>query len=293
MQKIKNLACLLVFSLLLFSCGEYQKVLNKGSIEDQYKMAVKMYESKKYSKALRLFEKVKPAYRGKPQMERLQFMISQSDFNEKNYSNAGYYFDRFTKNYPKSSKKEEAAFMSAYSYKLASPVFSKDPTDTNKALEAFQSFINTYPNSSKIDEANQHYKEIRYKLQRKYFEIAKTYYTTADYDMRNYKAAIRAFDNLLSDYLGSEFKEEALYYRLKAAHDFVLKSTDRRKIDRIKDAIEAYEKLKRNYPESKFMEESNEMFATLLTEQKRVNSIFAKIEKLVKEKEEENSKEKL
>ena len=83
MQKIKNLACLLVFSLLLFSCGEYQKVLNKGSIEDQYKMAVKMYESKKYSKALRLFEKVKPAYRGKPQMERLQFMISQSDFNEK------------------------------------------------------------------------------------------------------------------------------------------------------------------------------------------------------------------
>jgi outer membrane protein assembly factor BamD len=293
MQKIKNLAGLLVFSLLLFSCGEYQKVLNKGSIEDQYKMAVKMYESKKYSKALRLFEKVKPAYRGKPQMERLQFMISQSDFNEKNYSNAGYYFDRFTKNYPKSSKKEEAAFMSAYSYKLASPVFSKDPTDTNKALEAFQSFINTYPNSSKIDEANQHYKEIRYKLQRKYFEIAKTYYTTADYDMRNYKAAIRAFDNLLSDYLGSEFKEEALYYRLKAAHDFVLKSTDRRKIDRIKDAIEAYEKLKRNYPESKFMEESNEMFATLLTEQKRVNSIFAKIEKLAKEKEEENSKEKL
>jgi outer membrane protein assembly factor BamD len=293
MQKIKNLACLLVFSLLLFSCGEYQKVLNKGSIEDQYKMAVKMYESKKYSKALRLFEKVKPAYRGKPQMERLQFMISQSDFNEKNYSNAGYYFDRFTKNYPKSSKKEEAAFMSAYSYKLASPVFSKDPTDTNKALEAFQSFINTYPNSSKIDEANQHYKEIRYKLQRKYFEIAKTYYTTADYDMRNYKAAIRAFDNLLSDYLGSEFKEEALYYRLKAAHDFVLKSTDRRKIDRIKDAIEAYEKLKRNYPESKFMEESNEMFATLLTEHKRVNSIFAKIEKLAKEKEEENSKEKL
>ena len=293
MQKIKNLACLLVFSLLLFSCGENQKVLNKESIENQYKMDVKMYESKKYSKALRLFEKVKPAYRGKPQMERLQFMISQSDFNEKNYSNAGYYFDRFTKNYPKSSKKEEAAFMSAYSYKLASPVFSKDPTDTNKALEAFQSFINTYPNSSKIDEANQHYKEIRYKLQRKYFEIAKTYYTTADYDMRNYKAAIRAFDNLLSDYLGSEFKEEALYYRLKAAHDFVLKSTDRRKIDRIKDAIEAYEKLKRNYPESKFMEESNEMFATLLTEQKRVNSIFAKIEKLAKEKEEENSKEKL
>jgi outer membrane protein assembly factor BamD len=283
MQKVKNLACLLLFSILLFSCGEYQKVLNKGSIEDKYKMAVKLYETKKYAKALRLFEKVTPAYRGKPQMERVQFMVAQSNFNEKSYSLAGYYFDRFVKNYPKSSKVEEASFLSAYSYKLASPVFSKDPTDTNKALEAFQSFINTYPDSEKIAEANQHYKELRYKLQKKYFEIAKVYYTTAEYDKRNYNAAIQAFDNLLSDYLGSEFKEEALYYRFKAAYDFEIKSTDRRKTERIKVAIEAYDKLKRNFPESEFMEECNEMFATLQKEEKRINDIIDKNKELVKE----------
>lgn len=283
MQKIENLACLLLFSLLLFSCGEYQKVLNKGTIEDKYKMAVKLYETKKYAKALRLFEKVTPAYRGKPQMERVQFMVAQSNFNEKNYSLAGYYFDRFIKNYPKSSKREEAAFLSAYSYKLASPVFSKDPTDTNKALESFQSFINTYPDSDKIVEANQHYKELRYKLQKKYFEIAKVYYTTAGYDKRNYNAAIQAFDNLLSDYLGSEFKEEALFYRFKAAHDFELKSTNRRKSDRIKVAFDAYDKLKRNFPESKFMKESNEMLATLQKEEERLNNIIEKNKELDKE----------
>ncbi len=286
MQKMKNLACLLVFSILLFSCGEYQKVLNKGSVEDKYKMAVKMYETKKYAKALRLFEKITPVYRGKPQMERIQFMVAQSNFNEKNYVTAAYYYNRFVNNYPKSSKKEEAAFLSAYSYKLASPVFSKDPTDTKKALEAFQSFINTYPNSDKTEEANKHYKELRYKLQKKYFEIAKVYYTTADYDKRNYKAAIQSFDNLLSDYLGSEFKEEALYYRFKAAYDFQFKSTDRRKIDRIKDAIEAFDKLKRNFPESKFMEECNEMFVTLQIEQERLDGIITKI----KESEKKNSK---
>jgi outer membrane protein assembly factor BamD len=264
-----------MLSLLLFSCGEYQKVLNKGTSAEQYKMAVKMYETKEYSKALRLFEKVTPAYRGKPQMERIQFMVAQSNFNEKNYSISGYYFDRFAKNYPKSSKKEEAAFLSAYSYKLASPRYSLDPTDVNKALTSFQDFINTYPTSPKIDEANKHYKELRYKLQKKYFEIAKTYYRTADYDLRNYNAAIQAFDNLLSDYLGSEFKEEALYYRLKAAHDFVLKSYDRRKPERINDAIEAYQKLKRNFPESKYMEDSNKMLATLQKEDKRVKALVA------------------
>lgn len=289
---MKNLAYLLVLSVLLFSCGEYQKVLNKGSVEEQYKMATKLYETKKYSKALRLFEKITPAYRGKPQMERVQFMVAQSNFNEKNYTEAAYYFDRFKNNYPKSSKKEEAAFLSAYSYKLASPVFSKDPTDTNKALESFQNFINNYPNSDKIDEANQHYKELRYKLQKKYFEIAKTYYTTSDYDLRNYKASIQAFDNLLSDYLGSEFKEEALLYRLKAAHDFVLKSTDRRKFDRIKDAIEAYDKLIRNFPDTQYSEEANEMYATLKKEEKRIDDIIAKMKDQGKKDQKESSKAK-
>ncbi|WP_445748372.1 outer membrane protein assembly factor BamD [Polaribacter sp.] len=280
MQKIKNLAYLLAVSLLLFSCGEYQKVLNKGTVEDQYKMAVKMYESQKFGKAIRLFEKVTPAYRGKPQMERIQFMVAQSNFNEKNYQTAGYYFDRFAKNYPSSSKLEEASFASALSYKLASPEFSKDPTDTNKALEAFQSFINAFPNSDKLEEANKHYKELRYKLQKKYFEIAKTYYTTADYDMRNYKAAIQAFDNLLEDYLGSEFKEEALYYRLKAAHDFTFKSYDRRKPERIKDAMEAYDKLIRNYPDTKYKSEVDKMVTRLQKEKERVDDIIAKFKEL-------------
>ncbi|MCT4699403.1 outer membrane protein assembly factor BamD [Tenacibaculum haliotis] len=267
---MKNLAYLVVMLLILSSCGEYNKVLNKGTIQEQYKMATKMYETQKYSKALRLFEKITPSYRGKPQMERIQYMVSQSNFNEKDYSLAGYYFNRFTKNYPKSSKREEAAFLSALSYYKAAPKFSLDPTDTNKALASFQSFIDKYPNSDKQEEANKYYTELRNKLEKKAFEIAKTYYNTAGYDSRNYSAAIAAFDNLLEDYLGTKYKEEALYFRLKAAHDFVLKSTQRRKAERIETAVKAYDKLKRSFPESKFMKESNEMLATLNKEQEQL-----------------------
>ncbi|WP_408037848.1 outer membrane protein assembly factor BamD [Tenacibaculum amylolyticum] len=266
-----------IFSfLILVSCGEYQKVLNRGTIEQQYKMAVKMYEAKKYSKALRLFEKVTAAYRNKPQQERIQFMVANSNFNEKNYSIAGYYFNRFAQNYPKSSKKEEADFLSALSYYKAAPVYSKDPTDTKKALESFQAFIDKYPNSLRLDEANKYYKELQYKLETKAFEIAKGYYTTADAYPGNYRAAITAFDNLLSDYLGTTYKEEALYYRLKAAHDFALKSTNRRKDGRIKAAIKAYEKLKRNFPETKYKEESDKMLATLHKEQEQLQQFNSK-----------------
>lgn len=257
-------------SLLLTSCSEYQKVLNKGTVEKQYAMAVKMYETKKFNKALNLFEKVIPSYRSKPQMERIQFMVAQSNFNTKNYDLAGYYFERFTQNYPKSSKREDAAYLSAYAYMLASPVFSLDQSDTYKGLNGFQSFIDMYPDSKRLADANKYYQEIRYKLQKKAFEIAKVYYTTAETDSRNYRAAIVAFDNLLSDYLGSEFKEEALYYRLKAAHDLAVKSTVRRKGLRLKEAVKAYEKLKRNFPESKYLKDSDKMLANIEKEQKQL-----------------------
>ena len=79
-----------------------------------------------------------------------------------------------------------------------------------------------------------------------------------------------------------------MYYRLKAAHDFVLKSYDRRKEERIKDAIEAYEKLKRNYPESQYMEEANEMLAVLQKEKIRIDALIEQI----KDINEVNSKEK-
>tara|TARA_R110002073_G_scaffold8207_7_gene45909 strand:- start:21196 stop:22017 length:822 start_codon:yes stop_codon:yes gene_type:complete len=270
MRKIKILATNFLAILLLASCSEYHKVLNKGAVEDQYKMAVKKYESKEYSKALRLFAKITAPYAGKPQMERIQFMIAQSNFNEKNYVVSAYYFDRFTKNYPSSSKLEEASFLSAYSYKLGSPIHSLEQTDTNKALVAFQAFINDFPNSSRLEEANKHYSELQLKLERKAFEIGKTYYRTAVTDFRNYNAAIVVFDNLISDYLGTTLKEEALYYRLKAYHDLVLVSGPRRKEERIKDAISAYDKLKRNFPSTKYLSDSDKMLATIQKEQKQL-----------------------
>lgn len=270
MRKIKILALTFFVTLLLNSCGEYQRTIGKGTMEERYQLAIKKYEAKEYSKALRLFGIVTSHYRGKPQMERIQFMVAQSNFNTKNYTLSGYYFDRFTKNYPKSSKKEEASFLSAYSYKLASPVYSLDQTDTNKAILAFQLFINDYPDSDRVEEANKHFNELQFKLEKKAFEIGKTYYRTAVTDFRNYKSAIVVFDNLITDFLGTKLKEEALYYRFKAYHDLVIVSSERKKEDRIKDALAAYDKLKRNFPKSKFMEDSDKLLAEIRNEQKQL-----------------------
>ncbi|SFS75271.1 outer membrane protein assembly factor BamD [Lutibacter maritimus] len=258
MQKNKIFIFILLVAIGFSSCSEYQKVLNKGTVEDQYKMATELYESQKYNKAIQLFEKITPSYRGKPQMERIQYMVAQAHYNTKQYSLAAYYFDKFVKNYPKSSKLEEAEYLSAHSYYLASPVYSLDQKDTHEAINALQNFIYKFPESEHTAAANKNIKELTHKLEKKYFEIAKQYYHTEDYI-----SAIAAFDNLLADYLGTSYKEEALYFKFKASYELGINSYILKKESRLKDAIKAHEKFKRNFPDSEYLKETEKLVINL------------------------------
>lgn len=213
-----------------------------------------MYEAKKFDKALRLFEMITSAYKGKPQMERIQFMVSQSYFNTKDYANAAYYFEKFASNYPKSSKREEAIFYGAKSHYLASPKYSVDQTETKEALVAFQKYINAYPDSKNLPEANRMVKLAQYKLETKAFEIAKQYF-----EIGYYTSAVVAFDNMTAEYLGTVYREEAFFYKFKSAYELSMRSSFTKKYKRLIAAEKAYVKLERNYPESKYLKESQDL----------------------------------
>ncbi len=258
MLKNKFFILFLIGSLGFTSCGEYQKVLNKGTTNEQYKMATDLYESQKFNKSIQLFEKITPSYRGKPQMERIQYMVAQAHYNTKQYDLAAYYFDKFVKNYPKSSKIEEAAYLSAHSYFLNSPLFSLDQKDTEEAITTLQNFIYKYPASNKIEQANENIKTLTLKLEKKSFEIANQYYHIEDY-----VAAIVAFDNLISKYLGTKYREEALYLKFKSAYKLGVNSIFVKKEIRINDAIKYHERFRRNFPESKYLAESNKLLKEL------------------------------
>lgn len=272
MQKMKRLSFVLMLALLLGSCGEYQKVLNKGKNAEKYQLAVDMYEKKEFKRAIALFEKVMGPYANKPQMERIQFMISDSYFQTENYAMASYYFSKFISNYPESTKVQEASYLSAKSYFLASPIYSKDQEDTYKALTAYQNFIDKYPTSELIEEANKDYAELNRKLQFKDFEVAKQYYHT-----ENYNAAIQAFENFNEDHLGSEFKEEAFYYSFKSAYELGMKSILSKKEERISEALLSHKKFQKTFPESDKMKEVDDLAIKLQEEIQRTIDLLSTI----------------
>jgi outer membrane protein assembly factor BamD len=177
---MKKFLVFFTFVLLFSSCSEYQNALKSEDVAVKYEAAEKMFEAKKYSKAIRLFEQIAPAYKGKPSAEKMFYMYSQSLYLTKQYYSAGYQFESFVANYPKSQKLEEASFLGAKCYSKLSPVYSLDQIDTYKAIDKIQAFIDEYPESTYLAEANIVAKDLREKLEKKAFEVAKQYNTTVE-----------------------------------------------------------------------------------------------------------------
>jgi len=255
---MKKLISLLLVVIVFGSCSEYQKALKNEDVATKFEMSTKLYDAGSYSKAIRLFEQIAPAYRGKPQAEKLFYMFSQSYYKTKQYYLAAYQFESFASGYPKSEKIEEASFLGAKSFSKLSLVYSLDQTDTFKAIDKLQSFIDSYPNSTYLAEANKTLRELNEKVEKKVFEIAKGYNTIMDY-----KSAIVALDNFVADYPGTPFKEDALYYKLDSAYQLGINSVPAKMQERLNVAKTAYSNLIKFDANTKYKKNADEMLARI------------------------------
>ena len=167
---------------------------------------------------------------------------------------AAFEFESFAKAYPLSEKVEDANYFSAYAYYKQSPVFSLDKNETNNAVEKLQEFINKYPNSERMSSANDLVQELRIKLEYKAFEIAKQYNT-----IRDYKSAIIVLDDFISDYPGTPYREDALFYLFDSSYELAINSVDSKMLERLNDAKKLYNELIEVYPESKYIGKSNKL----------------------------------
>jgi outer membrane protein assembly factor BamD len=263
-----NLSLIAIVLLSLSSsCNEYQKMLNNDDMNLKYKAAEEYYSNGEYRRASRLLEQLVPSYRGKPQAERLIFFFADSYFQTKNYYLAAYQFDSFIKSFPKSQKLEEASFLAAKSHYMMSPNYSLDQEETITAIEKIQIFMNNYPQSKYTDECNQLINELQTKIEKKEFEVAKQYYTIYDY-----RAAIKSLDNLIAEFVGTKFREEALYYKFLASYEIAVNSIESKKLQRLNDLKQLHNNIVRFYPETLFEEELTKKMETV---EKEINT-FAK-----------------
>ena len=245
---------LFVVSILIYSCNDYQKLLNSTENEvDKYTAAEKYYENGEYRRANALFEQIIPSYRGKPQGERLIFFFANSFFETNSYYSAAIQFENFIKSYPNSQRIQEAYFMEAKSYSMLSPLFTLDQEDTFTGIDKLQVFINRFPNSEYVDEALELMDELQNKIEKKEFEISKQYYT-----IRDYSSAIKSLDNFIADNPGTIFREEALYYRWLSQYEIAINSIESKINERVTELERSFENFLRYYPDTIFIDDLSE-----------------------------------
>lgn len=261
LQMMKKALLIVGVLLLTVSCGEYQKLLKSDETGKKYSFAENLYNegkeednNKKFRRALRLFEQIIPQYRGKPQGEKLSFLFADTYFELEDYYNASYQFERFSQSYPKSEKLEEAAFKKAKSFYELSPRYDVDQTDTRKAVTELQSYLNSFPEGEHTAQANDMATELRVKLEKKQYEVAKQYHLTGEARGGNYRAAITSFTNFLSENPGSPFRQGAFYYRFDSAYKLAVNSFRGLMEERLQTAMEFYKDYKKYYPEGEYIE---------------------------------------
>lgn len=256
---IKNLILFISLLALVFvgsSCHkDFTKLQKTGTVEQKYKAAIKYYNNADYYYAGLLFEEISPLLKGDSTAEKTQFYNAYCNYYQNQFQLSSYLFKSFYATYANSPFAEEAYYMHAYSMFKDSPSFNLDQSSTLTAIEALQTFINTYPNSQYADNCAQNLRDLRARLEKKAYEKAKLYYKTGNVGyagLANYKAAIITIDNFKREFPDSPYNLELSYLQILSQQLLADNSIFSKQRERFEKALTLYENFKDKYPSTDY-----------------------------------------
>lgn len=253
---------LIVFVLIFSSCkSSFEKVRTSNDPVKIYESANKYFEDGKYMNAQILYEIVLPYFKGKKEAEDLFYNYAYTYYNLKDYLIASHYFESYASSFYNSPKKEECMYMAAYSEYLMSPNSRLDQSQTEKAIEDFQLFINTYPNSDRVEKCNELIDKMRGKLEAKAFSQGTLYY-----DLGKYISAITAFENMLKEFPETTREEEVRFLILKSSFDYAKNSIYEKRSERYEDTLSKYNEFAKRYSNSEYMDKAKKIYNNSLNE---------------------------
>lgn len=265
----KTIRNILVFILILSvtACSNFNKVMKDGTPDEKYEAAENYFKKGDYYHALSLYEELIVLYRGNAKIKPLYYNYAYAHYYEKDYVLASYHFKYYAKTFPNDSLSEEAMYMSAYCKYHISPKTNLDQSSTLAAIQEMQNFVNQYPNSPKVEEANKIMDGLRAKLIEKDYNIAKLYLNT-----EYYKAAISSLAQHIKDYPSTPYKEDCLYNIIEANYQYAKKSVLNKQVERYTNAIGAYNDYVSKFPQGKHLKDAMKLMKASQMSIKKINN---------------------
>lgn len=255
---MKKHLCVLACAALLGSCAtEFNRVYKSQDSDYRYEYAKECFARGEFTHAITLLQELVTIEKGTDNGEECLYMLGMAEYCSGDYESASATFKKYFSSYPKGLFAEQASFYVGQSLYESAPEPRLDQTPTIGAINAYQQFLDYYPDSKLRRQAQDRLFSLQDKLVMKEYLSAKLYYNLGDYfgnctnGGSNYEACIVTAENALKSYPYTKMREDFAVLIMKSKYELARQSVEEKQLDRYRDAEDECYGFINEFPESK------------------------------------------
>ncbi len=254
--------CIIIGScaiVLLSSCaGEFNKVYKSADDSYKYEYAKEAFANNKFQQASVLLEELVTMKKASEDAQECLYMLGMAQYCNGDFEAASATFKKYGSSYPRGIYAESAAYYVGQALYESAPEPRLDQSPTVGAINAYQNFLDLYPDSRLRPAAQKRLYELQDNLIMKEYLSAELYYNLGGYfgninknDESNYTSCIITAQNALKAYPYCSIREQFALLIMKSKFELAENSTEDRRLDRYRDAEDECYGFINEYPDSK------------------------------------------
>ena len=245
--------------LFLCSCaGEFNRVYKSADDAYKYEFAKEAFANNKFQQATVLLEELVTVKKASQDAQECLYMLGMAQYCNGDFEAASATFKKYGSSYPRGMYAETAAYYVGQSLYESAPEPRLDQTPTVGAINAYQNFLDLYPDSKLRPAAQKRLYELKDTLIMKEYLSAQLYFNLGGYfgninknDESNYTSCIITAQNALKTYPYCSMREQFSLLIMKSKFELAENSTEDRRIDRYRDAEDECYGFINEFPDSK------------------------------------------
>ena len=201
---MKSRKMTLFLAALFLVCCSKKNVHVEEDLSPRFDKAMGYFDRGKYPRAKDEFDYIIMTDPGSKIANESQYYMAEALFQMEEYSDASISFDRYVRFSPNYTKIEKSRYRICECAILSSNAYQREQSQTHRALEQLQMFIEDFPESDLIRDAEIGILELRIKLAQKDFEVGRMYLK-----LEEYESALIYFRSVLNNYYDTSFADDA------------------------------------------------------------------------------------
>ena len=254
----KNNIIVLCLAFLMTGCtSEFSTVLKSTDKDFKYEYAKQCFAQGKFGNAITLLSEVVTAQKGRQNAQESLYMLAMAQYCNRDYEAASATFRKYFQSYPKGDFAEQASFYVGQSLFESMPDPRLDQSATVGAINAYQNFMDYFPESSLREEAQKRLFILQDNLVMKEYLSAELYYNLGGYfgninsnTESNYESCIITAQNALKTYPYTSMREKFSVLIMKSKFELAQNSSEEKRLDRYRDAEDECYGFLNEFPES-------------------------------------------